>query len=59
VAESHKIEVRATNREAGKTVPARDFNYSPDLDYLENDFIVLGPGARRDQEVFREPEEDI
>src|SRR6267378_4252956 len=35
---------------AGKTVSARDFNYSPDLDYLENDFIVPGPGA---QEGFR------
>ena len=50
MAESHKIEVRATNREAGKTVSTRDFNYSPDLDYLENDFIVPGPGA---QEGFR------
>ena len=50
VVESHKIEVRATNREAGKTVSARDFNYSPHLDYLENDFIVPGPGA---QEGFR------
>jgi len=46
VAESHKIEVRAANREVGKTVPHRDFNYSPDLDYLENDFIVPGPGAQ-------------
>src|SRR5260221_11062045 len=45
VAESHKIEIRAANREAGKTVSARDFNYSPHLDYLENDFIVPGPGA--------------
>ena len=46
MAESHKIEVRAANREVGKTVPHRDFNYSPDLDYLENDFIVPGPGAQ-------------
>ena len=50
VVESHKIEVRATNREAGKTVSARDFNHSPHLAYLENDFIVPGPGA---QEGFR------
>ncbi len=50
MAESHKIEVRATNREAGKTVSARDFNHSPHLAYLENDFIVPGPGA---QEGFR------
>jgi hypothetical protein len=64
VVESHKIAVRATNREAGKTVPARDFNYSPHLDYLENDFIVPGPGA---QEGIRKcfvnpkkvPEKDI